>query len=113
MTYYLAKQFQQNQIFDLLAGNVFTRVVSLDMGRGWTRARLYTKYEEDWTETVLKLDDKENTRIPTRIIRGSSSPKKFPASGSGDCTASGGAGTDGCDGPPPSDCASAMICPMA
>ena len=67
MTYYLAKQFQQNQIFDLLAGNVFTRVVSLDMGRGWTRARLYTKCEEDWTETVLKLDDKENTRIPTRI----------------------------------------------
>lgn len=67
MAYYLTKQFQQNQIFDLLAGEAFTRVVSLDMGRGWTRARLYEKGEDNWTETALKLDDKGNTRIPTRI----------------------------------------------
>ena len=67
MTYYLAKQFQQNQIFDLLAGNAFTRVVSLDTGRRWTRARLYKNGTDGWTETTLKLDHKGNTRIPTRI----------------------------------------------
>ena len=66
MTYYLAKQFQQNQIFDLLAGNAFTRVVSLDTGRRWTRARLYKNGTDGWTETALKLDHKGNTPIPTR-----------------------------------------------
>lgn len=67
MAYYLTKQFRQNQIFDLLAEEDFTRVVSLDMGHGWTRAWLYKKGEDNWTETALKLDDKGNTCIPTRI----------------------------------------------
>jgi len=67
MAYYLSKQFRQNQIFDLLQAGDFTRVVSVDMGRGWTRAWLYEQGEDGWTGTALKLDEQGNTCIPTRV----------------------------------------------
>lgn len=67
MTYLLTRQFQKNQVFDLLEETDYTRVISLSIGHGWTRAGLYTKEESAWKETVLKLDDKGHTCIPTRI----------------------------------------------